>query len=279
VIDLHLHTRASDGAHEPSELVRRVWLAGIRTFSVTDHDTVAGVAEAGDAARRYGLTCIPGIEVTALEDSCEIHVLGYFIDPDAKVLAAALLAQRQDRVRRFREIARRLGDARMPIDVEAIVAETPEARSLGRPQIAEALVRAGRVSSTREAFDLWIGEGRPAFVPRAAPPVARVCALIHEAGGLAAIAHPGCVRRAELIERLAVSGPDALEAYHPDHDGETTRHYRDLASRLGLLVTGGSDYHRDGGHHEPALGRVTLPQMEFDRLLAKREGTESGARH
>jgi hypothetical protein len=278
VIDLHLHTRASDGAHEPSELVRRVWLAGIRTFSVTDHDTVAGIAEARDAARRYGLTCIPGIEITSLEDGCEVHVLGHFIDPESTVLAGGLTAQREDRVRRFRELARRLGDAGLPIDVESIIAATPEGRSIGRPQIAEAMVRAGHVTSIREAFDAWIGEGRPAFVPRAAPSVARVCALIHDADGLAAVAHPGCIKRTELVERLAVSGLDALEVYHPDHDRQTTRHYRDMAARLGLLVTGGSDYHRDNGHHEGALGSVTLPQTEFDRLLARREGT-TRARH
>lgn len=275
MIDLHLHTRASDGAHEPSELVRRVWLAGIRTFSVTDHDTVAGLAEARDAAGRYGLTCIPGIEITSLEEDAEVHVLGYFIDPESETLAAGLTAQRADRIRRFRELGRGLDDAGLPIDVEAIIAATPHGRSIGRPQIAEALVRAGHVASIREAFDLWIGEGRPAFVPRAAPSAARVCALIHEAGGLASIAHPGCIRRADLIERIAVTGPDALEAYHPDHDEATMIRIREMASRAGLLVTGGSDYHRDDGHHDSALGRLTLPQPEFDRLLAKHAGTES----
>jgi predicted metal-dependent phosphoesterase TrpH len=278
VIDLHLHTRASDGAHEPSELVRRVWLAGIRTFSVTDHDTVAGVAAATEAAARYGLTCIPGIEITSLEDNCEIHVLGYLFDPESKKLAAGLIAQRADRVRRFRELARRLGELGLPIDVEAVIAATPDGRSIGRPQIAEALVRAGHVTSMQQAFDLWIAEGRPAFVPRAAPAVSDVCALIHEAGGLAAIAHPGSMGRDDLVERIAPAGPDALEVYHSDHDEAMTSHYREMAARLGLLVTGGSDYHRDGGHHDRGLGRVTLPQAEFDRLVARRRGAESSAK-
>jgi hypothetical protein len=276
VIDLHLHTRASDGAHEPSELVRRVWLAGIRTFSVTDHDTVAGLADATDAAERYGLTCIPGIEITSLEENCDIHVLGYFFDPESKKLNAALIAQRADRVRRFRELARRLAELGLPIDVEEIIAARPDGRSVGRPQIAEALVRAGHVTSIRQAFDLWIGEGRPAFVPRTAPSVAAVCALVHEAGGLAAIAHPGCIGRDDLVERIAATGPDALEVYHSDHDDAMTLHYREMAARLDLLVTGGSDYHRDGGHHEGTLGRVTLPQAAFDRLVARRRGAESG---
>ncbi|MGH9312606.1 MAG: PHP domain-containing protein [Vicinamibacterales bacterium] len=277
MIDLHLHTRASDGAHEPAELVRRIWLAGIRTFSVTDHDTVAGLAAARDAARRYGLECIAGIEMTSIAEGVDVHVLGYFIDPDSPALASVLAAQRADRVRRLRDLAARLDAVGLPIDVERIIAATPEGRSVGRPQIADALVRAGHVSSMRQAFDLWIGEGRPAFVPRAAPAAAEVCALIHQAGGLAAIAHPGCLGRDDLAERVAMSGADALEVHHPDHDEPSTTRYRDMAVRLGLLVTGGSDYHRDDGRHAGALGRVTLPQADFDRLLTQHE--ERNTRH
>jgi 3',5'-nucleoside bisphosphate phosphatase len=277
VIDLHLHTRASDGVHEPAELVRRVWLAGVRTFSVTDHDTVAGLAAATEAAARYGLTCIPGIEITSLEENCDIHVLGYFFDPESKTLAAGLIAQRADRVRRVRELARRLGDLGLPIDADEIIAGTPDGRSIGRPQIAQALVRAGHVTSIQQAFDLWIAEGRPAFVPRAAPSVSEVCTLIHGAGGLAAIAHPGCIGRDDLVERIAAAGPDALEVYHSDHDAAMTSRYRDMAARLGLLVTGGSDYHRDGGHRDGGLGRVTLPQTDFDRLLTRHRRAESSS--
>jgi 3',5'-nucleoside bisphosphate phosphatase len=271
VIDLHLHTRASDGEYEPAELVRRVSLAGIRTFSVTDHDTVAALSVARDAARQHGVEWIAGIEMTAIAEGVDIHVLGYFIDPESPALVRALATQRADRVRRLRDLAGRLDALGLPIDVERIIAATPEGRSVGRPQIADALVRAGHVSSMRQAFDLWIGEGRPAFVPRAAPTTAEVCGLIHEAGGLAAIAHPGCLGRDELVEQVARSGADALEAHHPDHDELRTARYRDMAVRLGLLVTGGSDYHRDDGHHPGVLGRVTLPQDDFDRLRMKHE--------
>lgn len=271
MIDLHLHTRASDGAHEPGELVRRVWLSGIRTFAVTDHDTVAGVAEARDVARLYGLECIPGIEMTSIAEGVDVHILGYFIDPESAALADVLMAQRADRVRRLRDLAARLEALGLPIDVERIVAATPAGRSVGRPQVALALVRAGHVTSIRQAFDLWIGEGRPAFVPRAAPAPSQVCAVIHEAGGLAAIAHPGCLRRDDLVERIARSGVDALEVHHPDHDEPSTARYREMASRLELLITGGSDYHRDDGHHGPGLGRVSLPQADFDRLVMRRE--------
>jgi predicted metal-dependent phosphoesterase TrpH len=271
VIDLHLHTRASDGAYEPEELVRRVWLAGIRTFSVTDHDTVAGLDRAASAAAQYGMDFVPGIEVTAVDAGRDVHVLGYFIDRGSSELAEFLVVQRADRVRRLRELSARLDAEGMPIDVDRIIAETPEGRAVGRPQVAQALVRAGYVRTINEAFDRWIGEGCPAFVPRSGPPPEAAIRMIHEAGGLASIAHPGCLGRDEIVERLTIRGLDALEVYHPDHDDAATARYLDLRTRLQLLATGGSDYHRDDGEDAAALGRVTLPAADFE-LLARRAG-------
>lgn len=267
MIDLHLHTRASDGAHEPAQLVRRLWIAGIRTFSVTDHDTLDGLAGAAGAARQFAMDCVAGIEITSMSDGREVHVLGYFVDPGSPALADFLVGQRADRVRRLRALAARLDAAGIPIDIERIIAETPQGRSVGRPQVADALIRAGHVASVTEAFDRWIGEGRPAFVPRAGAAPETVIDLIHRAGGLASVAHPGCLGRDDLLERLAAAGLDAIEVYHPDHDEPMLARYREIASRLGLLVTGGSDYHRDEGPHGSVLGQVTLPREDFDRLL------------
>ena len=195
VIDLHLHTRASDGALEPAELVRRLWRAGIRTFSVTDHDTVAGIAAAAAAAAQYGMDCVPGIEITAIDDGRDVHVLGYFIDPGSSRLADFLASGRAERISRARELAARLEALGMPIDVNRIISDTPEGRAVGRPLVAQALVRAGFVQSIAEAFDRWIGEGRPAFVARTGPAPERVIERIHEAGGLASVAHPGPLGR------------------------------------------------------------------------------------
>jgi 3',5'-nucleoside bisphosphate phosphatase len=270
VIDLHLHTRASDGAHEPDELVRRVWLAGIDTFSVTDHDTLAGLPGAALAARRFGMNLVAGIEMTAVAGDRDAHVLGYFIDPASRTLAEFLESQRADRVRRVRALAARLESIGLPIDVEPIIAATPETRSVGRPQVARELVRAGHVATVAEAFDRWIGEGRPAFVPHTAPAPELVIEHIHQAGGIASIAHPGCLELDDLVRRLAASGLDAVEVYHPDHDEVVSARYRQMAAELGLLVTGGSDFHRDDGHRAPALGRITLPVEEFNRLASGR---------
>lgn len=267
MIDLHLHTSASDGAHEPEELVRRAWLAGVRVMSVTDHDTIGAVPRAAAAARTFGIELVPGIEITAVVDGGDVHVLGYFIDVDSAALGAFLETQRVDRVRRARALAERLASLGMPIDVEPLLAAARDAgRVVGRPQVAAALVRAGHVATVREAFDRWIGEGRPAHVSRTGVPPDAVVGLVHEAGGVASLAHPGQLDRDDAIPPLARAGLDAIEAYHPDHDEAATARYRAMAVALGLAVTGGSDFHSDLGHHAPALGTISLPADDFDRL-------------
>ena len=266
VIDLHLHTTASDGTLTPSELVSKARSAGLSIFSVTDHDTTAGLAEAGEAARGAGLELVNGIEISAVEDRRDVHVLGYFIDPAAPVLRNFLERQREDRLRRVREMAARLDALGAPIDVEPILAEALRGRSVGRPQIASALLSRGHVATRDEAFDRFLEFGGPAFVPRHGASASEVVSIVHEAGGLASLAHPGLLRRDQLIAPLAAAGLDALEVRHADHDAETESKYRALARTLGLLVTGGSDFHGDNGHRVCRLGTLTLPREDYDRL-------------
>ena len=266
MIDLHLHTTASDGTLTPSELVSKARSAGLSIFSVTDHDTTAGLAEAGEAARGAGLELVNGIEISAVEDRRDVHVLGYFIDPTAPVLRNFLERQREDRLRRVREMAARLDALGAPIDVEPILAEALRGRGVGRPQIASALLARGHVATRDEAFDRFLEFGGPAFVPRHGASAHEVVSIVHEAGGLASLAHPGLLRRDQLIAPLAAAGLDALEVRHSDHDAETESKYRALAGTLGLLVTGGSDFHGDNGHRVCRLGTVTLPGEDYDRL-------------
>jgi predicted metal-dependent phosphoesterase TrpH len=271
MIDLHLHTTASDGALSPSELVLEARAAGLSIFSVTDHDTVAGVEAAAASARDAGLELVPGIEITAVADGRDVHVLGYFIDTTSARLREFLTAQRHDRLRRAREIAGRLASLGAPVDVAPIAAGAARGQSVGRPQIADALIAAGHVASRDEAFDRFLDAGGPAFVPRQGAGPEAVIALIHEAGGLASLAHPGITKRDDLLPALVDAGLDALEARHSDHDAATEARYRDLARELGVLVTGGSDFHGAGaGHRVSALGQVTLPRADFDALLARR---------
>ncbi|MBA3887670.1 MAG: PHP domain-containing protein [Acidobacteria bacterium] len=270
MIDLHLHTTASDGRLEPRELVARVCAAGITVMSVTDHDTVAGFAEARAAAAAQGLTLVTGIEITAVERARDIHVLGYFFDPGNEELARFLEAQRADRLRRLVEIAGRLASLGHPIEVGPLTerAARRPGTSVGRPQIADALVAAGHATDRNDAFDRLIGAGCPAYVPRRGASPEEVIALVGRSGGIASLAHPGIVRNDELIPRLAAAGLRALEARHSDHDAPTERHYRALAKTHGLEVTGGSDFHGDSSHQPAALGAVTLPAEDFERLRA-----------
>lgn len=269
VIDLHLHTTASDGLCEPSTLVDLAWRAGIRTMSVTDHDTVAALFEAEHAACASGIAFVPGIEITAVHEGRDVHLLGYFFDPADAALAAFLERQRADRVRRISVIADRLADMGKVIDRDALLASRHRGRSLGRPMVAKALVKAGHVADTRQAFDQLIGEGKPAFIPRSGPVPADVIGIINRAGGVASLAHPGLLKRDDLIPAMVDAGLTALEAFHSEHDAATTEHYLAAADRHGILVSGGSDYHGDKERRRAAFGTVGLPHDRFDRLAAR----------
>jgi predicted metal-dependent phosphoesterase TrpH len=267
VIDLHLHTTASDGRCTPQELVDRTSRAGLTVMAVTDHDTVAAISEVRSAAESRGIDVVAGIEISAVESGRDVHVLGYFINPRDAGLAAFLAQQRAQRIARVKAISGRLASLGMPIDIAPLLADARESggRSVGRPQIARAMIAAGYVANTREAFDRWLASDRPAFVSKSGATPGEVIRIVHAAGGLASLAHPG---QTDVDPRMAAyveAGLDALEAYHPDHDAGAVDRYRRMAAQLKLVVTGGSDFHGDEDHGcEP--GAVTLPADDWGRL-------------
>ena len=270
MIDLHLHTTASDGRLTPTELVALASASGVRILAVTDHDTTDGIDEAAAEAARRGLVTVPGIEITAVEDGRDVHMLGYFFDPFEESLVQFLVGQRLTRITRIADIAVRLAQLGVPVDVQPLLddARMHNHKSIGRPALARAMITAGHVETTNEAFDKWLGLGRPAFVERAGPSPEDVIGTLHRAGGIASLAHPGRTRIDSRIPALREAGLDAIEAYHSDHDAAATHGYLALARRLDLLVTGGSDFHGDPAHGlEP--GASTLPQLEWERLSAR----------
>jgi predicted metal-dependent phosphoesterase TrpH len=269
VIDLHLHSTASDGTLSPEALVARAARAGLTTISLTDHDTTAGLEAARLACDAEGLRLVTGIEITAVEGGRDVHVLGYFFNPSSPRLVRFLEDQRSDRLRRVREMASRLRDLGCPLDVERVLISSSSGRSIGRPALADALVAAGHAADRDDAFARLLGAGRPAFVPRRGVPAADVVGIVHEAGGIASLAHPGVTARDGLIGPLAAAGLDALEARHSDHPPQMELHYRALASRHGLLVSGGSDYHGEGVYRQVTLGAVTIEEEDFARLRAR----------
>jgi predicted metal-dependent phosphoesterase TrpH len=282
VIDLHTHTTASDGLLGAPALVREAWLAGIRVLGVTDHDTVASLEDARRACDAFGLTLVDGIEVTAVDDGRDVHVLAYFVDSTSPSLLRHLADQREARRERLRRMAARLAAAGVPVEVDRLFATLPPGRALGRPALAEALIAAGHVRTAHDAFERWLGVGRPGWVPREGPTVSEVVDLIHDAGGLAALAHPVLYGRDDEIPGWRERGLDALEVYHSEHAAEDAERYRALATRLDLLVTGGSDYHgeprgRTSRGRVRLLGRIGLPDQDFERLLDARPRRTSDA--
>ena len=270
MIDLHLHTNASDGLLSPEDLVARVAHAAVTVMAVTDHDTVAGLDRSEAAASARGIRFVPGIEITAVEDGRDVHVLGYFFDRRHRPLAEFLESQRADRRRRVREMVERLAALGMPLDLDAMLARSGE-HAIGRPAIADALVRARHVASRAEAFDTYLGTGGAAFVPRQGAPVADVVKVIRDAGGLASIAHPGLHRDPALLDRLvaAEGSPDAVEVFHTEHDETTTERLLRVAANAGLLITGGSDFHGDDAGRAVGLGRIQLPVERFEQLAER----------
>lgn len=267
MIDLHTHSTASDGLLPPSDLVHQARAAGLSVFSITDHDTVAGCAAAADVAAAAGVELVPGIEISAVSDGRDVHILGYFIDVESPALRTFISGQREERLRRVREMGRRLGDLGCPIDIDPILDAARAGRSVGRPQVAAALMSRGYVATRDDAFARFLEFGAPAFVPRCGASPEQVVGVIHAAGGVASLAHPGLTRRDEIIPALAAAGLDALEVRHSDHDAATEAKYCAMASHLNLLVTAGSDFHGDTtGRRQARLGGVSLHEREFAAL-------------
>lgn len=262
MIDLHLHTTASDGLCSPDELVSAAHAAGLRVIAVADHDTLAATGPVKSACERVGLVALPAVEITAVHSCRDVHLLGYFVRPTPG-LTAMLDAIRAQRERRARVMVERLAGLGLKIDDGSLFGAPGGASSVARPAIARALVAAGHVAGVAEAFDLYLSEGRPAYVAHAGPPPTEVVDAILEARGFPVLAHPGTSRCDDVIEPLASAGLGGLEAYHSAHDDETMARYVSMAGRLRLEVTGGSDYHGPGTRRAEWFGRLSLPRTAF----------------
>ena len=270
IIDLHSHSTASDGQHAAPQVAERAARAGVSVWALTDHDSVAGLAEAAEAAAARGLRFVPGIELSVQLDRREIHILGHFVDPRSEALRSFedLLAEKR-RVRMGEIIPKlaALGIALNPDDIEKFSG----GKTLGRPHVARAMVEKGIVASVKEAFDRFLGEGKPAYVGRYRMTAQEAIALVAGAGGTATAAHPGVskLERGDL-ERLHGWGLAGVEAYHPDQNPSVREKYLRIAVDLDLVPTAGSDYHGEAVAPGRKLGQVSMPEGDFERLEARR---------
>ncbi len=272
-VDLHLHTTVSDGRLTPRELLRRAQANGVRVLAVTDHDNTDGLPEALDEAGALGLELIPGIELSTDLGSLGVHVLGYFLRWDEPAFQARLAPMRDDRLWRAQRMVQRLGELGHPIAWERVLQIAGEG-VVGRPHIAQALLEAGYVGSITEAFDRFIADHGPAYVERMKLTPAEAIAMVHAAGGVAAVAHPYDAPDVDaLVADLAAAGIDGVETYYQGYTPERVGHLADLAAEYGLVPTGGSDYHGfpmgSATEVDNDVGSVLVPDDTVDRLRAR----------
>ncbi|HXT41208.1 MAG TPA: PHP domain-containing protein [Candidatus Angelobacter sp.] len=262
--DLHLHTNFSDGTYTPEELTGRAKELRFAALALTDHDTVEGCARMAIACRTAGIEFVPATELTAELDGIELHLLGYFVDTHNRRLLAEMEKFQNVRQNRIREMVARLNRINVPLSADSVFA-LANCRSPGRPHVGRALVMGGFCASLDEAFERFLKKNRPAWVPKFKISALDAIGLIHQAGGLAVMAHPGLNRTDEIIPDLVAAGLDGIECFHTKHTASTAEHYVRLATEHGLLITGGSDCH-GLSKGKPLIGTVRLPYEHMEKL-------------
>ena len=262
--DLHLHTNFSDGTYTPEELAGHAARCGFKAVALTDHDTMEGCERMGIACREVGVEFVPAAELTAELGGHELHMLGYFLDPQNPRLLLELGKFQQVRQQRIVEMVARLNQLGVALTTEAVFA-LANCRSPGRPHVARTLVRGGWCSSLDEAFERFLRKGKPAWVPKFKISAIDAIELIHHAGGLAVVAHPGLNHNDDLIPTLVEAGMDGIECFHTKHSTTMTQRYLETADQFQLLVTGGSDCH-GMSKGKPLIGSIKIPYEFVERL-------------
>ena len=256
VVDLHVHTTASDGTYSPQEIVQKSRELGLRTIGICDHDTIDGVPLAQEASCGTGLEVIPGVEISVDASGWEVHILGYYVDPTRPALMEELDRSRRSRLMRARRMLNRLESLGVSLSWERVLKIASDG-VVGRPHIAMALEEARFVGSTQEAFDRYLGRGRPAYVGREKMTTARAMRLVREADGVPVLAHPWTVTR--LVPELVDQGLEGLEAYYTGYSASMVSDLVSLADEHGLVCTGGSDFHGLTVLPDSHLGGVSVP--------------------
>lgn len=271
--DLHLHTFFSDGTFTPEELVERASKLGFAAIALTDHDTVEGCARAAAACAAAQMEFITGTELTAEHEDTEVHILAYFVDPQNQTLLTRIAEFQTVRQSRIHEMVAALNKLGLPLKAASVFA-LANCKSPGRPHVARALVKENLVSSLDVAFERYLKKGRPAWVPKTKMSALEGVELIHQAGGLAVMAHPGLNRTDEIIPDLVKAGLDGIECFHTKHSTAMAERYLMIAEKHHLLVTGGSDCH-GFSKVKPLIGTVKLPYDHVEKMKAAKNSADA----
>jgi len=262
--DLHLHSHYSDGTFTPEEIVARGQKQGLGALALTDHDTVEGCALMTIECAKAGIEFVVGTELTSEHKDHELHILAYFVDPQNERLLREIGKFQIVRQERIRDMVAKINALGVPLKAEDVFA-LANCKSPGRPHVARTLVRHGQCRTLDEAFERFLKKGRPAWVPKAKMSALEAIELIHQAGGLAVLAHPGLNRNDNAIPDLVAAGLDGIECFHTKHPPATSQHYLVLAEKHNLLITGGSDCH-GMSKGKPLIGTVRLAREHFEKL-------------
>jgi len=273
-IDLHTHTKFSDGYFTPQELLEKVHEKNISTVAITDHDTVDAIPAAYSIAKDYGITVVPGIELSSQAGEFDLHILGYFMNIDDKKFKEYLAIFKSERIKRAERIIAKLNTLGYSISLQDVL-NFSGTSVVGRPHIADALVKLGIVKSFYEAFQKFIGNKSPAYEKKYFISPEDAIKIIHNAGGVAILAHPGALPE-DLIANLIKSEIDGFEVYHPSHSTEQMKYYEGITSNYFLYGTGGSDFHGGTRSDGNNIGRYYTPIGTFESMKRKALDFRSG---
>lgn len=265
--DLHMHTFHSDGYHSPEKLIEKAKSQGITILSITDHDSVNGIGKATEYAAKYGIEVIPGVEISSDIRDTEVHILGYFVDPNNKDLEHYLNFFREERLKRAIRMVNKLNILGLDISIDDVLVFAKDS-AVGRPHVAQALLAKGQVKSFFEAFYKYIGNHAPAYERKVHLSPQSAFKIINDAGGLSFIAHPGNMPEI-LIKELIDAGVDGIEVIHPSHSPEQVKFYRGIVIEYFLLESGGSDFHGGKREDDENLGKYYTSPKVVDTMRTR----------
>ncbi len=266
--DLHIHTNKSDGLYTVEEIFKKAKEAELSAIAITDHDTVAAVEEAIHFSKIYNIEYVPAVELSAMFEEKEIHIVGLYINWQDKEFLKKLSHFQKKRVERAMNIVDKLKENKILIEFEELYEMTDNLNNIGRLHIARLLLKKGYIKNIKEAFEKFLSEGKPAYIEKAKLSVSEAIELIKHANGISILAHPGIFNKDDMIEIWKKQGLDGIEVFHPDHTNEDSLRYFDYANKYNLLVSGGSDFHGEIREYS-LIGRIKLPYEYYERIKEK----------